>query len=153
MNALREADTRSTMPYSSLPADGRRSDGLMAYSGHQSCSRVWNCTTRPCRLLETVIQGDYRRTCTTSDARLAMLPALWESPFGDSAEAAGDRRKAYKPFSGPESLGQTGSADPELCRGREKCGPSGKVSPAESLATASIHTDGLSRSSMREWLT
>ena len=42
-----------------------------------------------------------------------MLPALWEGHFGDSAEAAGDRRKACKPFSGPESLGETGSAHPD----------------------------------------
>ena len=42
-----------------------------------------------------------------------MLPALWEGPFGDGPKAAGDRRKAFKPFSGPESLGQTGSAHPD----------------------------------------
>ena len=42
-----------------------------------------------------------------------MLPALWEGHFGDSAEAAGDRGKACKPFSGPESLGETGSARPD----------------------------------------
>ena len=41
-----------------------------------------------------------------------MLPALWEGHFGDGAEAAGDFRKACKPFSGPESLGGTGSAHP-----------------------------------------
>ena len=51
-----------------------------------------------------------RRTCRASDARLAVLSALWEGHFGDSAEAAGDCGKAYKPFSGPESLGETGSA-------------------------------------------
>ena len=42
-----------------------------------------------------------------------LLPALCEGHFGDSAEAAGDRRKACKPFSGPESLGETGSAHPD----------------------------------------
>ena len=48
----------------------------------------------------------------TSDARLAMLPATWEGHFGDSAEAAGDRRRACKLFSGRESLGETESALP-----------------------------------------
>ena len=65
-----------------------------------------------------------------------MLPALWEGHFGDGAEAEGDRRKACKPFSGPESLEETGSAHPILpkppCRGGEEFGPSGEVSPAES---------------------
>ena len=42
-----------------------------------------------------------------------MLPALWEGRFGDRAEAAGDRRKAYKPVRGPESLGETRSAHPD----------------------------------------
>ena len=41
-----------------------------------------------------------------------MLPALWEGHFGDRVEAVGDRRKACKPFSGPDSLGETGSAHP-----------------------------------------
>ena len=70
-------------------------------------------STTPSCLLETVVVQDYRRKCRTSDARLAMLPALWEGHFGDSAEAAGDRRKACKPFSGPESLGKTRSAHPD----------------------------------------
>ena len=48
---------------------------------------------------EVVAQGDYRRTCTMSDARRAMLPALREGHFGDSAEAEGDRGKACKPLS------------------------------------------------------
>ena len=43
-----------------------------------------------------------------------MLPEPWEGHFGDSSEAAGDRRKTRKPFSGPESLGETGSAYPDL---------------------------------------
>ena len=42
-----------------------------------------------------------------------MLPAPWEGHFGDSAEAAGDRRKVWKSFSGPESLGETGPAHPD----------------------------------------
>ena len=66
-----------------------------------------------CLLGEVVVQGDDRRTCRTSDARLAMLPALCEGHFGDSAEAAGERRKACKPFSGLESLGETGRAHPD----------------------------------------
>ena len=49
----------------------------------------------------------------TSDARLTMLPALWKGHFGDGAEAAGDSRKACKPFSGPEILGKTGRAHPD----------------------------------------
>ena len=60
-----------------------------------------------------VVQGDCRQTCRTSDARLAMLSVLWEGHFGDSAEAAGDRGKADKPFSGPESLGDTGGTHPD----------------------------------------
>ena len=40
-----------------------------------------------------------------------------------------------------------------LCRGGEECWPSGEVSPAESRATASIRTDGPSRTSVRDWLT
>ena len=60
------------------------------------------------------------------------------------------------------SVGQRASARREahipilprrLCRGGEECGPSGEVSPAKSRPTASIRTDRLSRSSMREWLT
>ena len=76
-----------------------------------SVGRVSSCTTRLCRLLGTVVlQGDYRRTCRTSDARLAMLPALWEGHFGDGKKAVGGRRKACKPFSAPETLGETGRA-------------------------------------------
>ena len=121
-------------------------------------SIVSSCTTRPCCFLGVVVvQGDYRRTCRTSRARLAMLPAPWEGHFRDSAEAAGDRGKADKPFSVPESLGETGSTNPilprPLCRGGEECGPSGEESPAEIRPTAKIRTDGPSRSSVREWLT
>ena len=69
---------------------------------------------RPCCLLGAIVaQGDCRRMCRTSDARLTVLPAPWEDHFGDSAEAAGDRRKTRKPFSGPESLGETRRAHPD----------------------------------------
>ena len=69
---------------------------------------------RPCCLVgEVVVQRDYRRTCRTSDARLALLPAPWEGHFGDSAEAAGGHGKACKPFNGLESLVETGSARPD----------------------------------------
>ena len=45
-----------------------------------------------------------------------MLPALWEGHYGDSAEAAGDLRKACKPFSGAESVEETACAHADLAK-------------------------------------
>ena len=154
-DGLREAATRSTMTpeLTSRWAMIRCAQGLLR--SRYRVSRVSSCTTRPCCLLGTVVlQEDDRRTCRTSDARLAMLPALWEGHFGGSAEAAGDLRRACKPFSGLQGLGRREVHIPILPRllrgGRGECGPSGEVTPTESRATASIRTDGPSRSSGRE---
>ena len=45
-NALGEAATTPTMPYPSLPANGRRSDELMAYSAHDTGSAEYRAARR-----------------------------------------------------------------------------------------------------------
>ena len=135
----------------------RRAHGLLR--SRYRVSRVSSCATRPCCLLGTVVsQGDYRRTCRTSDARRATLPALWAGHSGDSGEVhvTVERRASL-------SVGQRASGRREvhmpilprpLGRGGEGCGPSAEVSLAELRLTASIRTEvGPSRSSGREWLT